>query len=252
MTSAIILAGRENGGKLKDMSNEQWEAMIPIGGKSMLQWVLDAVDGSTGVGRVIVVGPEAAYRDRVHCRDLSFAAPRGSIVENVRAGLALLPADETVIIITSDIPLITAAEVDGFLAECRAAGPAELYYPILDRRTMEARYPTTKRTYAKLVEGTFTGGNFIVVKANVVEPLAALFDKFIAVRKSPLQMASLLGWTFLIRLLLGRARLQQVVDRAVKVLGFPARAVISQQAAMGIDVDKPSDFELVTAELAAR
>lgn len=252
MTSAIVLAGRENAGKLKDMSTEQWEAMIPVAGRPMLQWVLDAVNASTEVGRVIVVGPEDALRDRVQCRDLSFAAPRGSIVDNVRAGLTQLPPDDMVIIITSDIPLITGATIDGFLAECRAAGSAELYYPILERHTMEGRYPTTKRTYAKLVEGTFTGGNFFVIRAGRVEQLAELADKFVGARKNVLQMASLLGWTFLVRLALGRAHLQQIVDKAVKVLGFPARAVISEQAPMGIDVDKPSDFELATAELTAR
>lgn len=249
MASAVILAGRENTGKLKDFSSERWEALIPIAGKPMLQHIIDAVSAAKQISRIIIVGPEEAYRDRIQGRDLEYVAPQGGIVPNVRAGAALLPPDEQVIIVTSDVPLITAATIDGFIDECRAAGPADLYYPILERRTMEGRYPTTKRTYAKLREGTFTGGNLIIVRAGAVEPIAAVAEKFVAARKSPLQMAGLLGWSFIMKLLLGIASVRELVTKAVSVLGLPALAVETHQAEIGIDVDKPSDFELATAEL---
>lgn len=249
MASAVIIAGRENTGKLKDFSSEQWEALIPIAGKPMLQWVVDAVSGARQVDRVIIVGPEQAYRDRISGRDITYVAPRGGILPNVRAGVALLSPSEQALIVTSDIPLITAGTIDRFIDECRAAGQADIYYPILERRTMEGRYPTTKRTYAKLREGTFTGGNFFMVTAGVLEPVADVADRFVAARKSPLQMAGLLGWSFIIKLLLGMASVQELVRKGSKILGYPACAVETKQAEIGIDVDKPSDFELATTEL---
>ena len=252
MASAVVLAGRENTGKLKDISGERWEALIPIAGAPMLQYVIDAVSEARQIERVIIVGPEDALRDRIKGRAITYVPPQGGIVANVRAAVQLLSPDEQVIIVTSDVPLITAQTVDGFLDECRAVGPADVYYPILERRVLEARYPTTVRTYAKLREGTYTGGNFFVIKAGMIDAVGEIAEKFVAARKSPLQMAGLLGWSFIIKLLLGRAALPELVERAVRILGAPAQVVETQQAEIGIDVDKPSDFELVEAELAKR
>ncbi|MDD4238755.1 MAG: hypothetical protein PHT62_09405, partial [Desulfotomaculaceae bacterium] len=59
MLDAVVLAGSSNDGPLRDCSEVRYEALIPIGSKIMVQYVVEALLGCRQVRRVLVVGPVA-------------------------------------------------------------------------------------------------------------------------------------------------------------------------------------------------
>jgi len=50
---AIILAGSLNDGKLKDSSPVLYEALITIGKKAMIEYVIDALLNSSNIGKIV-------------------------------------------------------------------------------------------------------------------------------------------------------------------------------------------------------
>jgi GTP:adenosylcobinamide-phosphate guanylyltransferase len=248
--NAVILAGRRNTGKLKDVASAEWEALIDLGGRPMLQYMVDACSGSSIIGRTAVVGPAAVLSASVHGRNLSFVEAGDSAIENLRRGLGELGAEGFLAICASDLPLVTAEILDRLIRTCLSS-PAQLYYPVIPREDNEAAFPGMKRTYGTMREGTLTGGNVFLVDAAILESKLPIADDFFLARKNPLKMAGLLGWTFLLRLLLRRLSIPDIERRVGALFGLRGKAVICHDPEVAVDVDKPSDLELVRRLLAA-
>lgn len=249
-TNAVILAGAANTGALRDVSSAANEALIEISGKPMVQYVIDALRQSEQIGRVLLVGPPDLLRERVQGRNLEFIPSRDRIVDNVNAALDQLPAHEKVLIATCDIPLINGSVVDGFINLC-AQRDADLYYPVVERSINESRFPHVQRTYVKLREGMYTGGNMFIVNPAIRQIITEKMNMFIKYRKNPVKMAGLIGWTFVWRLLTRRLTLSQLEARASSFFGIRGAVIICPYPEIGVDVDKPSDLQLAIAALSS-
>jgi GTP:adenosylcobinamide-phosphate guanylyltransferase len=219
--------------------------MIDIQGKPMIEYVVDALRASGGVGRIAVVGP-AHVLDPVLKEKVYRVVQSGqSIVENLLIGIEMLQPVGKILVVTADIPLLTTAAVDDFLSLCQSR-EAGIYYPICSRETSERHFPGMRRTYVTLREGTYTGCNIFVLDPAVVVKWHKTIERAVAVRKSPIGMARLLGFRFMVKFLFGPLTIAEAEKRVAQVLGCPVAAVVSEFPEIGVDVDKPSDLELVT------
>ena len=170
-------------------------------------------------------------------------------METIQIGMAALGHRDKVLVATADIPLLTAEAVNDFLAQCSGAD-ADFYYPIISKEMNERRFPATRRTYVRLREGTFTGGNIFLVNPDIVTRSLAVANRIIENRKRPLTLCGILGWGFVLNFLTGRLRLREVEQRVSELLKLRGAVVHSPYPELGIDVDKPSDLELVRAAIA--
>jgi hypothetical protein len=167
-----------------------------------------------------------------------------SLGENVQQGWAALGKPDRVLVTTCDVPLITAEAVDHFITESLRSG-ADITYPIVTRAVCAARFPSGKRTYATLTDGTFTGGNMVALSRHFLEHSMGLTQAAFEARKSPLKLARLFGIGFILRLLLHRLSVAELVERAARILQCRAAVVVSPYAEIAFDVDKVSDLEEV-------
>ena len=76
---------------------------------------------------------------------------------------------------------------------------AEIYYPIVDVKFFDAKFPGGKRTTQQLKEGTFTGGNVFIVCPDSVLKNKPRIEAVIRDRKSPAKLVMLFGLPFIIR-----------------------------------------------------
>lgn len=249
MIDALVLAGSPNDGPLRLCSPASYEALIPIRGKLMVEYVVDALRQCDRVDRIVIVGPreELAGHFNEDGREVLVEKGRG-LTENVLLGLKHLPGARRVLLLTSDIPLITKKAIDNFIDLCGGA-EADLYYPIVPREVVERRFTASRRTYVKLKEGVYTGGNIFLLNPNVVEECMPRGQKLVDARKNPLQMCRLVGFIFLIKFLMKNITLDEAQRTVSRLLGLKGRVVISQYPEVGVDVDKPSDLELVSNQL---
>ncbi len=238
--NALVLAGGKNSREMAALAGTENRALTPLGTQAMLDYVVAALAAAPSVGRIFVVGdvPESAAYARV--------APQDTLIGNLRAGLDSAGGGARVLVSTSDIPFLTAEAAEDFAVRALATG-ADLCCSYVPLAACTAAYPEMKRTAVRLAEGRFTLGNLMLVSPEFLSRNEAAIAAAYAARKSPAQVARLLGVGLLLRLagaqmispkLLGVRALEAAVGR---VLGGRAAGICSAYAEIGTDIDKPAD-----------
>jgi len=121
-----------------------------------------------------------------------------------------------------------------------------LVYPIIKKESSLNQFPSLKRTYAKFKEGSFTGGNAVLMKPEVSNKLLTFADKAYRARKSPLKLAFLLGFDVFVALILGRSSLSKLEARVSKLLNAKVKTYLCQDASLGADIDKLEHLQSIT------
>ncbi len=239
MINCIILAGSE-GSQPGNINNK---AFIELKGKPMITYVIDALRASSSVNKIAVVGDKSQLRGLGEQVD-TIIDHNGSMLDNIKAGVTHFREDQMLLISTCDIPLLTGEAVEDFVKKALETG-ADICYPIINRTTCELVYPESKRTYATLKEGQFTGGNLFMLNPAVLDRCMHIAEQMISYRKSPAKMSRVLGLPFLIKLATGRLTIGEVEKRATRLLNIQAKAIISDYAEIGNDVDKPEHIQTI-------
>ncbi len=234
--NAVVLAGGENPFDVEAPS----KALVPLAGRPMVAWVLEALRQG-GVETVALVGPRAPLAPAPEL----WLEDRGDLLANLEAALRALPPGR-VLVATGDVPLITGATVRRLLEE---APEVALVYPIVPKEAVEARFPGMRRTYARLKEGTYTGGNLFLLDPELFYRALPMAKKIVARRKNPLLLAPLFGLGAVFKLLTGRLTIGELEAIAERLFSVPMRAMIFPYPEIGVDVDKPDDLALVAREL---
>lgn len=251
---AVVVAGGVPGpdDRLYPYTRGAPKALIQLAEKPMTQWVLDALDGSSEVEGVFVVGldPSSGLRSR---KSLAFVPDQRGLLANSKAGLARIRAmdksADQALVLGGDIPALTPEIVDW---RVRSADPAaDLDYIAIERRHMETRFPGARRTYVRLRALEVCGGDINVARIDLATD-DAVWDRLLAARKSVWRQAALIGWGTLILLLLGRLKLEEGAEQVSRRLQLRGRAHLCPYAEAGMDVDKPHQLELLRRDLAGR
>jgi GTP:adenosylcobinamide-phosphate guanylyltransferase len=244
MIDVVVLAGTGKETPLTVGENVSNKAFIRVNGRSMLSYTLDALRAVTAIDRIAVVGPVEQLSSFIEEYGILVIAEGGKITDNIHKGFAALQPKQHFLIVSADIPLLTPAAVDDFLAQCSPYSH-DFYYPIVSKENSEKSYPGVTRTYARLREGTFTGGNLFLVNPGKIEESLPRINRFFELRKSPLKLVAMLGFPFVLKLVSRRLSIRELEMRIPVLLGLSGKAVISSFPEIGTDVDKPSDLELI-------
>ena len=246
MAVGIVLAGRANAGRLQPLAPDcAWEALIPLAGRPMAAHVIAALAGVVDITQVVVAGPPELAAFGAEC-----VLPGADLLGTLRHALEAVPTDaDDLLLAAGDAPLITTAAAQELLTASRERRLC-FGYPIVRRQACLAQYPGVRRTYVRLREGRFTGGNCFYVRREAMPGLLQLAEGVYAARKAPMRLAGLLGMPLLLGLLLGTARIRDAEAAATRLLGCAAGAVEASDPGIGVDVDKPDDLILCRQVLA--
>ncbi|MHB8840502.1 MAG: nucleotidyltransferase family protein [Candidatus Aquicultor sp.] len=243
MVDAIILAG----GSAKGLAEVPAKGLVPVNGRPMFEYVVDALSRCQDIDRICVVLPVEHSLNGVAAKADVITAT-GSLPGVAKAGIDFLGAKSQVLILSTDIPLISPEAISDFLGRC-SKRKADIYYPIVKYGESEKRFPEVKRTYVKVKEGRFTGGNLVLVEPEFVNKNVALIERMYELRKKPVKLAQVLGIMFLFRFVLGLLSIGQVEQRVGRLTRSTCMAIITPFIEIGVDVDKESDLQLATVAL---
>lgn len=247
--NAVVLAG---GGSIRDASGAVEgpnKAALEIGSLRMVEYVVDALRRSPGIAGIVLVGPDSLRESFKGDEEILFAEPGSSPLGSFAAGVAVLDGlpegggTEWILACTGDIPFLTPEAVADFLERCRKRD-ADLYYPIIPRDAAEKKFPGVRRTYVRLRDGVFTGGNLFLARRGIIDPCLPRAEEFIRLRKKPLALAGLVGFGILLKYLCGTLRVEDAERRVSAMFGIRGAAVVTPYSEIGVDVDKYSDLEL--------
>ena len=242
--TAVILAGETEQNLLADPAITN-RAMIPLAGKTVLQWVVDALLESGAAGRIVAVGNVQAEG-----LDSIISPPGGNFLNSLMAGMEAVESDVRALALTCDIPLLTGEVVADFVAHAREMD-ADLVVPVVTRQVCDGKYPELRRTYVRVNEGKFTMGNVVLLNVHFIKRNRALIEDAFAARKSPLRMAGMVGFGLILRLLLaklgvpGAVSIRGIEQAASRVLGGRLAVIRSDFPEIAEDMDHPGDLEIM-------
>jgi molybdopterin-guanine dinucleotide biosynthesis protein A len=210
---AIILAGGESSSELKKIAPYDNEALIIIGNYPMIYYIYNALRKSAYIRNIVISGPVEAMRNIFSGEEkLYFANGGKNAIESFANGIELLQQKgitEQVLVMPSDIPFITTQAIDDFINQSRKK-EADFYYPITGKEINEAKFPGVNRTYVKIKEGIFTGGNLFILRSDLYEEVLTIAIKLVERRKKPLEMARLFGFGLVWKYILGCLSVESV------------------------------------------
>lgn len=244
MIDALLLAG---GGDAASGN----KAFLDGAGRPMVWYVARALAEAPPVGRIVAIGPPEDLRRA--CGDLlADVVPEtgGSAVENLVSGLAALPAAPRVLVTATDIPLVTPDAVEEFASACTKE-EADFYYPIVPQSVVEDRYPGARKTFVRVLDGSFTGGSMFIFNPGVVPQVRDLVEKMVRARKKPWIMASIIGWSTAMKLTSGRLSIKEVEAKLGEITRLVLRAVIIRRPELALDADleHPENLAIIRREL---
>jgi len=229
------------------------KALVDIAGAPMAQWVLNALGGAISIDHVLVVGQDQDC-GLTCAKPLHFLSDQGHILDNIKAGLRhnnqRNPSASRVLVASCDIPTITPEIVD-WRVHKSLEHESDIDYAVVDRKTMETRFPGANRSFVRLKDCELCGGDLNVIQVALIEK-EQLWARLFAARKNALKQTALLGIDLLLLLLLGRLSLKDAEHRACERIGVKGRACLSPYAEVAMDVDKPHQLELLRQDLTNR
>ncbi len=241
----LILAGGTLPEDLKKYSSGyDNRALLRIGDKYMIEYVIDALRGAPEVGRIVVIGLREPLQEALGDRIDEIMQAKDSMLDNLSMGIDRFETDERLLIATCDIPLVDSKMIERFLDTCKTV-PADLYYPIVEKKLNDQKFPTTRRTYVRLKEGVYTGGNIVLLNPAMFRKNWAYIERALAARKSPIKLLGIIGVGFIIRFVFHMLSLPRLEKKVEGILGIKAKPVEVKDPEIGIDVDKESDLLLV-------
>ena len=227
------------------------KAMIPIGDKPMIQWVLDALATAKTINRVVLIGL-AVDMQVYYPREMVRIEDRGSMVENILAGVATLRSypdpSQYALITASDIPAATPEAID-WVSEQTIAAKKDLVYTVISQSVMETRYPDSRRSYIPLKDIKICGGDINAIDMTRINYNNPLYRKLIASRKNALKQAALLGLDTLLLIFFRAITLAQTEKRVCKRLDVDGKVLPCPYAEIAMDVDKPGQLEILRKDL---
>lgn len=220
-------------------------ALAPIDGRPMVRYVLRALQAAETVGKVLVVAPPG-FPEQPEA-DAHVSADEG-LAENIRAGIQAAGDAPFVLIVTADIPFLTPQAVDDYVRQALAAD-ADLCYAAIDRAACERQFPGMPRTYLRIGQNRFTGGNVAFQRVSAYERQMSVLQDAYKRRKSPLFLARLIGLGNVVRFLAGKLTFSDIEAASSRLMGVQCRLLTSSYAEIGTDVDRPTDLVMARERL---
>jgi len=244
--TAIVLAG--GGPEPRLAPGLPNKAFLMMGGRPLVVRVTDALRGCASIDRVVVIGPPGPLGALLDA-SVEVIPERETMIDNMIAAVAQLPMARQALAAASDLPLLTADAVEGFLQRC--TGDADFYYPIVPQAAIESRFPGARKTYVTVTDGTFCGGSVILFAVDAIGRIRPFLEQVVAARKKPWLLATIFGWSTVLKFASGRLSIDEMEARAFEVTGIRGRAMIVEapELALDIDAERPENVKILRAAL---
>lgn len=228
------------------------KALLDMGGRTMLERVVDALQAAQAVDDVIVVGL-GGDMGMTFQRPVQHLPDQGNLVDNVIAGMRWIkankPESRVTLASSADIPALTGHVVDHFVELCRPFDHA-LYYNFVTREAMETRFPTSNRTFIKLRGLEIAGGDIVMVHVELADSHHELWMKLANARKHAWQIARIVGLRLVLKLLLRRVSIADIQEIGQRMIERPVKVILNPNAEIAMDADKPHQVDLLREDLA--
>jgi len=296
---AVVLAGTDS--NPRRMIDGQNKAFVEVGGEVLVRRVVKALLGASKIADIWVVGPADRLRTTLTGlpAEVKIVEQAGQMVSNAWAAIGASESsyrertgrddpERPLLFISADIPLITSAAVDDFVARCaREDGQSPVKYAMLagvaEESSLRQYYPGAAgegihRPYVNFRDCRLRLANIYVGRPRGLTNHRFLQTGFSHRKAEKLRNVIVLAWKFLsqqggwraawltlrlqatlavskrkgllFRWLRSYNRTEDAERSCGDVLGGPVRIVITPYGGLSLDVDNDQDYQVLTRRFA--
>lgn len=256
----IILAGSPNKrDKLMEYADVDYKTQIMINGKSMITRILEAIRDTesfsyimiSGIPEDIVIVPEGIPKDKIEF----FMSEGGQMDKIIDAANFLLAKGKSnteifpsgtyhAVNLSGDIPGLTGEILNRFIDIC-GDRKADFNHTTVEKSVMDKAFPNNGRTFIKIDKRFFCTGDLNMTNLEKAESLRPVMRKISQNRKNFMKaLFRASPWTFT-KLALKRVKSKDVERLMGKIFKMPCKLVISEDAEVAFDVDKPFQLDII-------
>ncbi len=250
--SLVVLAG----GYLR-VSKRRDLLSIPKGfieladGDTMISKVLSAFSNLEPIKQLIVAVPEGYEKHvseiirKLNSRGLKLPSPQivssgSELIDTVDNALSAVTL-ERVVATATDTPFIKRQHVHELLLRADILD-GDVMYPVISEEVYRKRFPGSKRTFIRTRRGKFCGTGVVIFKRAIYSRLKRFAQLIIQNRKSPVKMAKIFGWKFLVGLVLGGFSLLDIQNELNNLLDLRGYVILSEYPELAFNVDTEGDL----------
>jgi hypothetical protein len=237
---AILPAGGRIAGDSAAEAGTDVKALIEIDGHKLIDRAISELRAVDAVDRIVVIGPT----DLAGCAADVVLPERDTGPGNIFRGLDWLGENRSgakrVLILTTDLPVITTRAINGFLDAC--PNDVDICVPVIRREEFETQFPGCTSTYVKLKGGDWTLGCAFLVDPNAVAENRTHIERIFNARKGQPAMARLLGPLMIARFMTRRLEIRHIEDRCRRIMGCSGAAVLGCDPALAFDIEEVRDL----------
>jgi GTP:adenosylcobinamide-phosphate guanylyltransferase len=252
LLTALVLAGpRKGGDPLANAFDVPHKAVLPVAGRPMGEWVVEALRSSPGIGRILVaadwrsLGEEITFMTPNKVVPVAAFPTIGDTVEAVLDAVA-----PPLLITTVDNPLLTPAVISEFLSkvptDCDGA------VAVARREVVREAYPQIHRVYMRFRRARVTGCNLFLMANSRARAAVRIWTRMDAARTDPAAMIGSLGMGSLFLWSLGLLTLDAAARRLSRRVEARVAVVEMTSPEAALDVDRPEDLTLAETILEQR
>jgi GTP:adenosylcobinamide-phosphate guanylyltransferase len=225
---------------------------LPIAGKPMLRWVLDALHDANIVPPITISidTPSVAQSLLTRGETADIQVSKNSAPASALAAIESI-ASFPILLTTGDHPLLTPAMISE-ICEAALSTTGDVFVGLATDVTIQAKYPNNKRTYFNLGGTRVSGCNLFVIKNQTGLKLLKRWQDLEQNRKKPWKLVFAFGVLPLLYFIAGKLTPDRAFAMASQKLGTIVKPVFLPFAEAAIDVDKPSDHAQAEAILLQR
>ena len=240
------------------------KALLPMAGKRVLDWQLDAMIESPNISDIYIIGlsPEEFPSDH----DLKYIQyeRNSSILEKIKFGSQILeksyPDLEHIIICSGDAPGITTSSINQFFDIFRQNQDADLLIGVVPEDITLKYFPNHRRVIGKFKDLSVYPGEMYVFRHKIIPVIEdEIFQMTLKRRQFDRQkdtsklvpVLKYLGrkprlWLLIIKYGLGVLSLSELESILSRVYNLKMKAIIIPDPGFGMDLDLPEDYESIT------
>jgi len=253
----VILAGGINRIAMFPGNRPGRKALLPMRGRPLISYVLDALKHSETVGRILVVAHPEVLEYVCRWQGVEGIREGYSLIRNARRGL-LHATSERVLFCNPDQPLLTPAMIDDFVRQ-GLAKDADIVSSWVEWSDIGPYEEEGEHKFERFGDGRFAHGNLFLVRRDIPEApqVRKRLEGMYAGRKHPVKFAWAMGPGLFARFLWARMRkqlpsLQETLNIAGRHFGVRIVPVVCACPEIALDVDEPEDYAAAVRHLEER
>jgi GTP:adenosylcobinamide-phosphate guanylyltransferase len=260
---ALVLAGGINRIALFPEWSPGYKSLLPVQGKPLIAYTLQALRKCARIGRICIAGParelrniidESGYDEMIEGSD--------TLLANLRNGLHFFRESSLVLIVPADLPLLTARSIIDFLnavPNLHRWGANVIAWSMVPEQMFAGDYRHIRKGFNRFSDVSVCHGNLFLVTPSIADnrKFVTRMERIYNARKSTVQAALAIGPVTGLSYWIGVSVLRcltltQFARIASFGFGVALIPILVYDPDIAVDIDEARDYQFIIAELDRR